>query len=82
MIEKKLRFSWYANLDEMSLVANGFYEVARSWLDREPNATFLITEYGAEALPGFAAVCNRAILASKIVLNFSSRRSFGLNNIR
>ncbi|KAI6204043.1 Beta-glucuronidase [Aphelenchoides besseyi] len=43
--------SWYVHLDEPDVIEEGVYEVVGSW--RMMNKTLLVTEYGAEALPGY-----------------------------
>ncbi|KAI6216284.1 Beta-glucuronidase [Aphelenchoides besseyi] len=42
---------WYVHLDEPDVIEEGVYEVVGSW--RMMNKTLLVTEYGAEALPGY-----------------------------
>ncbi|KAI6208769.1 Beta-glucuronidase [Aphelenchoides besseyi] len=42
---------WYVHLDEPEVIEEGVYEVVGSW--QMMNKTLLVTEYGAEALPGY-----------------------------
>lgn len=49
---------WYNNLFVLETVEKELEAVIGSWNNYHPNKTFILTEYGAEALPGFYSVSN------------------------